>query len=444
MRSDDAPLSVTEVTASRIPAAYCMSELPRDPDSLVRLVTSLEQELERERDSRARVEDANRRKDEFLAILSHDLRSPLNAVLTWIQVLRSPDIDDETRQRALASLERVAKLQTRMIEDLLDISRIISGKLSLELQGSDLVAIVRSAIETATSAAEEKGVRIEPHIDANCVPMRADGARLQQVVDNLLSNAVKFTPGGGTVKVHLRCPESMAEIRVEDTGEGIPTDVLPHVFDRFRQATSSTQRRGGLGLGLAIARHLVELHGGTIHAHSEGLGRGATFRIALPLLRVAADAEPPPSPQVEHAIDLAGIHVLCVDDDRETCMALEQILRQAGCSVHTVLSVADALRSIRGQPPDVVITDLAMPDQDGYALLEALRRSATATDRPPRVIALTGAAREEDRRRGAEHDFSLYLTKPVEPAELLTAVRMTVSGLASQFARQRARTPTAT
>jgi len=419
-----------------------MAELPRDPDSLARLVATLEQQLAAERESRTHAEDANRRKDEFLAILSHDLRSPLNAVLTWIQVLRSAEIDDATRERALASLERVARLQTRMIEDLLDISRISSGKLSLELHAADLVAIVRSAVETATSAAREKGVSIEAQIDRDCVPMRADAARLQQVVDNLLSNAVKFTPSGGSVRIALRCPDGSVELSVDDTGEGIAADVLPHIFDRFRQGASSTQRRGGLGLGLAIARHVVELHGGTVHAASDGAGRGATFRVVLPLERVNA-AAPPTSAPATRTVDLDGIRVLCVDDDRDTCLALEHILRQAGCRVQTAQSVPEALRAIAADRPDLVITDLAMPEQDGYALLDALRSSATAADRATHVIALTGAATEEDRRRG-EGGFTLYLTKPVEPSELLTAVRMTVAGLATQFARQRARTLAAT
>ena len=420
----------------------------QDPETLARLVSELEQakralekQLEAERESRVRADDANRRKDEFLAILSHDLRSPLNAVLTWIQVLRSPQIDDKARAQALGSLERIARLQTRMVEDLLDISRITSGKLSIELQDADLASILRSALDTMMAAAGEKGIEVDVEVDPGCGPMRGDPARLQQVIGNLMSNAVKFTPSGGRVTVELCCPESFAELRIIDTGEGIAPDVLPHVFDRFRQGgTSTTKRHGGLGLGLAIARHVVELHGGTIEAESAGEGHGATFRVRLPLERASAVAEGAHAPtQSARSVDLAGIHVLCVDDDPDTCMALEHVLRQAGCSVRTAGSVAEALRLIGGSPPDVVITDLAMPDQDGYALLDALRACDAEGGPAAQVIALTASATREDRQRVSTGGFALYLTKPVEPSELLTAVRMTVSGLASQFARQRSR-----
>jgi CheY-like chemotaxis protein len=423
-----------------------MPQLPRDPETVARLVSELEQakraleeQLEAERESRASAEDANRRKDEFLAILSHDLRSPLNAVLTWIQVLRSPEVDDKARAQALVSLERIARLQTRMVEDLLDISRITSGKLSIELQEADFALILRSAVDTMMATAREKGVEVGMALDAKCVPMRGDPARLQQVIGNLLSNAVKFTPRGGRITVQLACPESFAELRITDTGEGIAPEVLPHVFDRFRQGgTSTTKRHGGLGLGLAIARHVVELHGGTIKAESEGDGRGATFRVRLPLERASAVADAAlPAPSAG-AIDLAGIRVLCVDDDPDTCLALEHVLQQAGCSVRTAGSVPEALRLVALEPPDVVITDLAMPDQDGYALLEALRSRECEGGPVPSVIVLTAAATPQDRQRVTTGGFTLHLTKPVEPNELLTAVRMTVSGLAKQFARQRA------
>src|SRR5439155_26173029 len=237
-----------------------MGDIPSDPGTLARLVgelreaqRSLEQRLACERDARSLAEDANRRKDEFLAILSHDLRSPLNAVLTWIEVLRSEAVDAKTREQALASIERIARLQTRMIEDLLDISRIISGKLSLEFQDADLARIIRSALETILASAEEKGIAVEVSIDDERVPLRADPARLQQVVANVLSNAIKFTPRGGNVQVELRCQHGEAEIRVADSGEGISAELLPYVFDRFRQGDSSTTKRhGGLGIGLAI------------------------------------------------------------------------------------------------------------------------------------------------------------------------------------------------
>ncbi|HSD11786.1 MAG TPA: ATP-binding protein [Candidatus Binatia bacterium] len=425
-----------------------MGDISSDPKALSRLVAelreakrSVEQELARERDARALAEDANRRKDEFLAILSHDLRSPLNAVLTWIQVLRSEGVDAKTREQALASIERSAGLQTRMIEDLLDISRIISGKLSLEFQDADLAQIVRAALETILASAEEKGIEVELAIDHEPIPLCADPARLQQVVGNVLSNAIKFTPSGGNVTVELRRQEGEAEIRVVDSGEGISAEVLPYVFDRFRQGDSSiTKRHGGLGLGLAIARHIVELHGGEIRAESEGEGRGATFRMRLPLDR-GSGVSPEQSGAaraVQADPDLGGISVLVVDDDPDTCQALEIILRQAGAGVRTAGSVQEALRACSEAAIDVVVTDLAMPDLDGYALLDALRSADEAGKHVP-IIALTAAATPEDRQRVRAAGFALHLTKPVEPLEMLKAVAMTITGRAGEFAQQRTR-----
>jgi len=414
-----------------------MSDLPSDPEAIARRLADLERDLTAERDARARAEDANRRKDEFLAILSHDLRSPLNAVVTWLQVLRSPKIDSSSREQALASLERITKLQARMIEDLLDISRIISGKLSIELQDADLAAIVRAAVETMVSVALEKGIEVEVSIDEKCVPMRADPARLQQVVGNVLSNAIKFTPRSGKVTIALRCDEDSADVSVIDTGEGIPSDVLPYVFDRFRQGgTSTTKRHGGLGLGLAIARHFIELHGGNIVAESRGEGQGATFRLRLPLVRASAVAPLPAwsMPPAEKP-QLQGTKVLIVDDDDDTCSALEIVLRQAGSVVRTAGSVPAALRSLDGEAVDIVVTDLAMPGEDGYALLARLRKGGNAVP----VIALTASATPEDRDRVMEAGFALHLTKPIDPSELLVAVGMTISGCAAQFAAERLR-----
>jgi CheY-like chemotaxis protein/nitrogen-specific signal transduction histidine kinase len=414
-----------------------MSDLPSDPEAIARRLADLERDLTAERDARARAEDANRRKDEFLAILSHDLRSPLNAVVTWLEVLRSPTIDSSSRGQALASLERITKLQARMIEDLLDISRIISGKLSIELQDADLTAIVRAAVETTVSVAFEKGIEIDVAIDQKCVPMRADPARLQQVVGNVLSNAVKFTPRGGRVTITLVCDEDSNEVSVVDTGEGIPADVLPYVFDRFRQGgTSTTRRHGGLGLGLAIARHLIELHGGTIVAESRGEGQGATFRLRLPLARASAvEALPAEATSLADRPQLRGTRILIVDDDVDTCSALEIVLRQAGSAVRTAGSVPAALRSLDGEPVDIVVTDLAMPGEDGYALLARLRGEGNTAP----VIALTASATPEDRDRVMAAGFVLHLTKPVDPSELLVAVGMTLAGRAREFAAERLR-----
>jgi signal transduction histidine kinase len=263
-----------------------MADPSPESEPTSRQLAELERSNRSLEDALAAEREANRRKDEFLAILSHDLRTPLNAVLTWIEVLRNPGVERQTRDRALASLERMAKLQARMIDDLLDISRIASGKLSVELQDVDLAAIIRGAVETMLNAAKDKGIEIHFSLDPRCLPMRGDPARLHQIVANLLSNALKFTPRGGRITVELRCPDNLAELDVTDNGLGISPDLLPFVFDRFRQGTAG--KRSGLGLGLAIARHVAELHGGSIHAESNGPGsRGSSSPIKSQPRRVS-------------------------------------------------------------------------------------------------------------------------------------------------------------
>jgi len=408
-----------------------MVDLPseRDAASQERLLT-LEEALAAER-------EANRRKDEFLAILSHDLRSPLSAILTWISVLRHGSVAPDDRDRALDSIERIAKLAARMVEDLLDISRIASGKISLSPQECDLAVIVRSAAEMVLPVANEKGIDVDVSIDPTCLPMRGDPARLHQMIGNLLSNALKFTPAGGRVQVGLVCPNGMAEIHVTDTGDGIAPEMLPHVFQPFRQATTSVTRRGdGLGLGLAIARHLAELHGGSIAAESAGLGRGATFSVRLPLQRLPALSAPSAAPlsPLEATPSLSGIRVLLVDDDPDACLALETVLRLAGSpSVRTARSVAEAIRMFEEERPDILVTDVIMPDRDGYALLAAVRER---TGNLP-AIALTAAATPEDRRKVADAGFDLHITKPVDPADLVEAIAMTASGQGHDFAWRR-------
>jgi CheY-like chemotaxis protein len=390
----------------------------------------LEAELAHER-------EANRRKDEFLAILSHEMRSPLNAVLTWVQVLRSGRIDAATTEQALASLERSARLQARMIEDLLDTSRIISGKLSLELQEADLATIVKSAVDVAAAAARDKRIALDYAVDAKQLPIRGDGVRLQQVVANLLSNAVKFTASGGKVTVALRSAEDWIEIEVADSGQGISPDLLPHIFDPFRQGdVSITRRHGGLGLGLAIAKHLVELHGGTIRAESEGEGRGAKFVVRIKL------GEPPKRRNDAAAENrgggdnvLAGLRILLVDDDPDTRMAIGAVLREAGSQVDTAQSVEEALAAFGRSPASVVVTDLAMPGSDGFELINALRGAEKGGTVP--VIALTGSVAARDRERVRAAGFALHLTKPVDPTEVIEAVSMAASGQAREFARRR-------
>jgi signal transduction histidine kinase/ActR/RegA family two-component response regulator len=366
---------------------------------------------------------ANRAKDEFLATLSHELRTPLTAMLGWARLLRARRLDDETSARALGSLERNTKLLTQLIDDLLDVSRITSGKLQLDPRPLDLVVVIDGALDAARAAAEAKRVTLATRLDPSAGPVWGDAARLQQVVWNLLSNAVKFTPAGGRVDVALTRAGDEAHVIVADTGRGIAPAFLPHIFDRFRQAeTGSTRRHGGLGLGLAIARELVEMQGGVIRATSEGEGRGAVFTVALPLLRTGRplwSAGPLAKP-----VDLTSLHgvsVLVVDDEPDARDVIVTALRQAGADVVASGSVAEAVSTLGACAPDVVLADLAMPGEDGYDLLAWLRALPGERGRVP-VLAITAFARSEDRERTLTAGFSGHLAKPVEPATVCGAV----------------------
>jgi len=379
--------------------------------------------------------DADQRKDDFLAVLSHEMRSPLNAVLTWSHALRSGAVSDETREQAYAGIERSARSQARMIDDLLDSARIIAGKVSLDPQDVDLRTIVREAADAARAVATEAGLALEVVAGIEPLPVRVDVVRTHQVVGNLLSNAVKFTAAGGTVRVASRRSGAFAEVTVTDTGAGIPAGLLPRIFDRFRQGdTSMTRQHGGLGLGLSIARHLLTLQGGTIEAQSDGSGHGATFRVRLPLAARATEARIPAHSAADLGPSLDGARILVVDDDAETCLALEALLVAAGARVTTAASAHAALQCYARSPADVVITDLAMPGEDGYTLLRELRAGG-ATAVP--VLAVTGAATAEGRRQVKEAGFTLHLTKPVEPRDIQAAVAMALTGAADTFAAQR-------
>ncbi len=391
----------------------------RERDSLAEQLANAQRECER-------LDRENRKKDDFLAILSHEMRSPLNAVLTWAQVLRSPSVDPATIRQAIASIERSARLQTRMIEDLLDTARINSGKLSLDLVDADLAQIARSAVEQEIAAANDKRIEIEVEIDPGPIPVRVDAARLQQAVANLISNAIKFTPEGGNVRVNACCSGPQAQILVTDTGEGIAADVLPHIFDRFWQRDQSTTRRSaGLGLGLSIARHILEMHGGTIRASSDGAQCGASFQMRLPLRSTDAP-ETAVEPSRRGAASLGSYVLLVVDDDVDTCLALATILGQAGADVRTANSVAEAIRSFEAHRPHAVLADLAMPDEDGYSLIRRIRASHDEAAARIPVIALTASASPSDRRKVRRAGFALHLTKPVEPASVVDAVRLAV------------------
>ena len=372
--------------------------------------------------------EANRLKEQFLATLSHELRSPLGAIRMWSSLLRSGKLDAPRTVRALDGIERSAILQEQLVEDLLDVSRIAAGKLVLDLRPVNPKALVEAALDAIRGAAEAKQVRLEAQFEFSEGQVRGDPVRLQQVVWNLLSNAVKFSAQGGHVVVRLAGVDEQVVIAVQDEGEGIAPEFLPHVFERFWQADATrTRAHGGLGLGLAIVRELVHLHGGSVEAASEGKGRGTTLTVRLPLVCEGSDAEGifPPRPALSgerfHPTPtLKGVQVLVVDDDPDARESIAVALEQSGACVHAVGSAAEAVESLERNPPDVLLSDIAMPGMDGYALL----RQARARLRGARVVAaaLTAYAGEEDRRRALAAGFQMHLAKPVEPAELVATV----------------------
>jgi PAS domain S-box-containing protein len=393
--------------------------------------------LLREQEARAQLEEANRSKDEFLATVSHELRTPLNAILGWTRMLRSGVLHGEEKlQRALETIERNARAQTQLVEDILDVSRIIAGKLRVQVRHIDLRGVILAAMDAVRPAAEAKQVELAIDLRDEASDFHGDPDRLQQVVWNLLANAIKFTPGKGRVLVELRRSNGNAEIAVSDTGIGIPRDFLPHVFDRFRQAdSSSTRMQGGLGLGLAIVRHLVEVHGGTVQAESEGEGKGARFRVHLPVRQVqpqpdetpalSADGIHPEPPAPIEPTALAGIRVLVVDDDADARELVRVMLGNYGAEVIQAASADEALELISRQPPDVLVSDIGLPNEDGYALLRRMR-GLPQTARLP-ALALTAYASSADQRRAVEAGFQRHVSKPVEPAELARAVASLVA-----------------
>jgi len=375
------------------------------------------------REAARRAEEANRVKDEFLATVSHELRTPLNAIVGWSHMLRGDKLRDfDFVTRGVDVIRRNAQSQKHIVDDILDVSRIIAGKLRITPAPVDLRTVVRDALDVVRPAADAKNVRITVADGDAPVPLLADGARLQQIVWNLLSNAVKFTPAGGRVSIALAPANDTVTIRVVDTGQGIDPEFLPHVFDRFKQAdSSSTRAHGGLGLGLAIVRHLVELHGGTVTARSEGLGRGATFEVLLPVQPArAGDTAKGAAPE---SAPLAGARILVVDDDRDSRELVCELLRAAGANVHVAASADDAMRAAIAALPDLVVSDIAMPDRDGYALVAELRAAIKRDAAPLRVVALTAYGRDEDRAAAARAGFDAHLTKPVDPSELVRTVR---------------------
>jgi len=378
---------------------------------------------------RARAEElseANRLKDEFLATLSHELRTPLTAILGWAHMLRGRQLDAETQARAIEAVERNAAAQTALINDLLDVSRIITGKLRLDVEPLELGPVIEAAADSLRPAAEARGVTLEVRAGPHVGRVSGDADRLGQVVWNLLSNAVKFTPRGGRVEVSLEARAGHAEVAVSDTGCGIAPEFLPQVFDRFRQADGRiTREHGGLGLGLSIARHLIELHGGTISASSPGEGLGATFRFRLPLLQVRndeGDADDDSATRDPRPAMLSGLRVVVVDDDEDSRAVVSAVLERAGASVSTASSADEALGLIGASRPDVLVADIGMPGVDGYELMRRVRALGPARGGGTPAAALTAYARPEDRALALAAGYQLHLAKPIAPAELLQAV----------------------
>ena len=399
----------------------------------IRAKEEREQLLMSEQSARVEAEAASRLKDEFLATVSHELRTPLTAVLGWSHLLRiNKELDENARQHALDVIERNAHSQQQLIEDLLDVSRIITGKLRLDVRPVDPISFIEAAIEAVLPAAEAKEIRIQKLLDTGVSSISGDPARLQQIVWNLLSNAIKFTPRGGRVQVHLERINSHVEISVSDSGEGIKAEFLPFVFDRFRQADGSTMRQySGLGLGLAIVRHLVELHGGTVQASSPGNGQGATFTVKLPLMAVYRDeseAERVHSSaretylQVEYTDNLEGLKVLVVDDEVDTLELIKISLQRCGAEVATASSSAEALDLLERITPDVIISDIGMPLEDGYNFIRKVRALPPERGGKIPAVALTAYARAEDRLRVLRSGFQMHMSKPVELTELIAIV----------------------
>jgi PAS domain S-box-containing protein len=375
--------------------------------------------------------DANRMKDEFLAVLSHELRTPLNAIVGYARLLRGGILSSEKADRGLETLERNAIWLTQIIEDVLDVSRIVSGKIRLDVQPVELPLIIDNAVGTVQPAADAKGVRLQTIIGPHVGPVSGDPDRLQQVVWNLLSNAVKFTPKDGRVQVRLERVDSHTEIVVSDTGIGISPDFLPYVFERFRQAEAATTRKtGGLGLGLAIVRHIVEMHGGTVHAASAGEDQGVTFRVRLPLMIVQPEPqgvrrEHPRTERLQRLTalgNLRGIHVLAIDDEEDALTLLRVVLEAAGAEVTTVVSPFAAVERIAAVRPQALVVDLGMPEMDGLELISRIRASTNPDVRDVPAAALTAFARSEDRTKALRSGFEMHLAKPVDPGELVASV----------------------
>ena len=406
------------------------SKVARDITDRIEAERELERLLASEKEAREQAELANRLKDEFLAVVSHELRSPLNAITGWASLMRTGRLDAGQSARAVETILRNAQAQNQLIGDLLDVSRIVSGRLRLNIKPFQFSSVVEAALQVVRPAADAKSIRLETSIDQNAGPVTGDPDRLQQVFWNLLSNAVKFTPSGGHVRIRVQQVDSHVETTVSDNGKGIDRNLLPLIFERFRQGDSTTAREhGGLGLGLAIVRHLVELHGGVVSARSPGEGKGAEFVVELPI--ALAPAGLGDESRVHHGAgasgafpmpSLGGLRILVVDDDADAREVISAVLVQAGADVATASSAPQAIDLVESWGPNVLISDIGMPNQDGYDLIRKLR--ARSTDRASHIpaIALTAFARSQDRLKALSAGYQMHVAKPIEPLELVTVV----------------------
>lgn len=389
--------------------------------------------LKSEHEARNQAETANRVKDEFLATISHELRTPLNAILGWAHMLVRGKLDEKNTAHGLEVIERNARAQSQIIADLLDVSRIITGKFRFEQAAVELVPIIEAAIETVRPAAEAKGVELRSAVDPAAGLISGDANRLQQVVWNLLTNAVKYTPRNGHIEVQLKRQDTSAVIVVQDSGEGINPEFLPYVFDRFRQADGTTTRQhGGLGLGLAIVRQLVESHGGTVRAASKGVGEGATFTVTLPLMALRnaelavrsddGDGHRQSEAEIPQSVNLSGVRVLVVDDEPDAREVLTLALTHSGAEVRVAATVGAALDILSEWKPDVLVSDIGMPTEDGYELIKKVRAGEAVSGGEIPALALTGYASPEDTARALEAGYQVHVAKPVSPSELVVTV----------------------
>jgi signal transduction histidine kinase/CheY-like chemotaxis protein len=410
--------SVAQTEAARLH----VEELSRYIGELQRSEEARGQLLVRAERARAEAEAANRIKDEFLATLSHELRTPLTSLLGWSSVLREARRDQKVLSQGLDAIDRNARVQAQLIDDLLDVSRIVSGKLNLDVRPLDISSVTRAAINVVRPAADAKSITLDYWAEPGLGAISADSARLHQIVWNLLSNAVKFTPQGGKITIRIEQERSHAKVTVQDTGQGIDREFLPRVFDRFRQADSSTTRSfGGLGLGLAIVRHLVELHGGTVSAESDGAGKGATFSATFPLL--ADRAEP-----VAHELSVAevrsldGLRVLLVDDEPEAREIISTVIGRTGAEVKACISASEALAKVAEWRPDVILSDIAMPEEDGYSFIGKVRSLPREKGGETPAAALSAYARDEDRMQALAAGYQMHIAKPIGASQLVTMV----------------------